>query len=419
MAFLPGTLFAQELPRPSMARHQDQSHTLPTDYNMKLGPVLFNFNSSLGAEYVDNVGLSTSGSVSDFLLTPTVGIQASWPVTQVNTLTLSTSLGYTKYLTHPQYDTSHVLVSPDSRFSFDVYVGDFKINLHDDFSYQQDPVGEAALSNVVNFDRFQNVAGVTTLWDLNKVLVTLNYDHINFISSNIQNLNGSHVPNPGALDYTADQVSASAELHISSTFMTGLEAAGSVRSYDQFSGDYTGFSAGPFMKLQVTDHIKAMLSGGYRYQVSPANNLGPGQLMLPGTVMPSSGGVNSDSYYADLTLDHEVNKYYIERLSLGHDIELGLLGEQSEISYVNYTSSWHVNKRLNLALTLGYQNVNELGGLVGVSSYDFVTAGVQASFPVTKSISGAVYYQFNDKLANAAIQNYQQNRVGVILTYHF
>lgn len=386
---------------------------------MKLGPVLFNFNSSLEADYVDNVGLSTAGSVSDFLLTPEVGIDASWPVTTMNTLTLSTSLGYTKYLIHPQYDTSHILVSPNSRLSFDIYVGDFKINLHDDFSYQQDPVSEAALSNVVNFDRFQNVAGITVLWDLNKVLLTLNYDHINFISYNIQNTNGTFAPNPNALDYTADQVSASAEFHISSTFITGVEAAASVRSYDQFSGDYTAFSAGPYMKIQVTDHIKAELSGGYRYQGSPSNTLGPGQVVLPGTFMPGSGGVNSDSYYVDLTLDHEVNKYYLQRLSLGHDLQLGLLGEQSDISYVNYTSSWHVNKRLNLALTLGYQDVSELGGLVGVSSYNFFNAGIQASFPVTKSISGAAYYQFNDKLANAANQSYQQNRVGMILTYHF
>ena len=43
-ALLSGSLFAQELPRPSMAR-EETKNTLPTDYNMKVGPVLLNFTA--------------------------------------------------------------------------------------------------------------------------------------------------------------------------------------------------------------------------------------------------------------------------------------------------------------------------------------------------------------------------------------
>ena len=419
---------AQELPRPSMARQDQKDTSLPTDYNMKVGPVLLNFTASVEADYEDNIGLTNNGNLSDFLITPEVGIQAQWPVTQTNTLTLSTSIGYTKYLIHPQFDQSNVIVAPDSALSFDVYTGDFKFNFHDAFSVQQDPVDEAALSNIVNFDRFENIAGVGVLWDLNKVILNLNYDHINFISSDLQTYTGQDINDPGALDYSADQVSTSAELHVSSTLIFGVEAAGSIREYNDSSGDYDQVSAGPYAKVQITDHIKAEASGGFQYINSPRNtSIATTQDAVIG---PAYGAGSDSGFYANLTLDHEVNKYFLQRLSGGHELELGLLAEESDVYYVNYSASWHVNSKLNLSLTLGYQDVTEKGGFVQASSFDYFSAAVQANFPVTKSISGALIYQFNDKVAdnntgtfNGATsfgdESYEQNRVGLLLTYHF
>ena len=407
---------AQELPRPSMAR-EDQKNALPTDYNMKVGPVLLNFTGSVEGDYIDNIGLVNSGAKSDFLITPEVGIDARWPVTELNTLSLSTSIGYTKYLIHPEFDTSNVLISPDSVLSFDIYTGDFKINIHDSFSYQQDPVDEAALSNIVNFDRFENIAGVSVLWDLNKVILNLSYDHISFVSTGLQTATGANLPDPGALDFTADQVSGSAEFHFSSTFIVGLEAAASDRVYNDYDGDYTQLSAGPYFKVQITDHIKAQVSGGYEYIDSPANSFSP--IQQQNVLGPGYGGGHNSSYYFNVTLDHEVNKYFLQRLSLGHELELGLLGEENDDSYINYSASWHVNSHLNLALTLGYQDVSEYGGLINAASFDFFSAALQANFPVTKSLSGAIIYQFNEKSAELVDQSYDQNRIGFLLTYHF
>ncbi len=79
------------------------------------------------------------------------------------------------------------MIAPDSVLSFDVYIGDFKINFHDQFSYQQDPASIGSLSNVVNFNRFQNIAGIGGVWDLNKLILTLSYDHINFFSDSLEN----------------------------------------------------------------------------------------------------------------------------------------------------------------------------------------------------------------------------------------
>ena len=61
LAITASSAVAQELPRPSMAR-MDEKNPLPTDYNIKLGPVLFNFTASVEGDYNDNIGLTNSGA---------------------------------------------------------------------------------------------------------------------------------------------------------------------------------------------------------------------------------------------------------------------------------------------------------------------------------------------------------------------
>ncbi len=412
------SLFSQELPRPSMARHETVA-TLPSDYNIKAGPVLLNVNGSVEGEYVDNIALTHTGTKSDFIITPQIGLEAKWPVTVTNTLRFSTSLGYSKYLIHPQYDTSHLLVAPDSLLSFDVYVGDFKINLHDQFSYQQDPSSVGSLSNVVNFSRFQNIAGVGVLWDLNKLLLTLNYDHINFISTELQGVNGNNFANASRLNYMADQVSASASYSVTSTAAVGLEAAASTRYYDHYDVVDNGLSVGPFVRIKVTPNIKLSASGGFQTVSTSSGNLTPAITGAPNSVSPVMGAGTTNGYYANLTLDHRLNQYYTDRFSAGHEIDVDVFSQQSDLTYVTYTSSWKVNSSLNLALTLNYQDVHANGGGIATGSYEDFMAGLQASFPVTKSVSGAVLYQFNDKFGAASAQSYLQNRVGFILNYHF
>jgi len=408
----------QELPRPSMARHED-TNTLPTTYNMKLGPVLFDVTGSIDSEFNDNIGLTNSNKQSDFLITPEVGLGIRWPVTESNTLSFNTSIGYTRYIEHSQYSSADVLVSPDSELAFNLFVGDFKFTFHDDFSYQQDPVNEGAFSNVVTFDRFENDAGVTGVWDMNEIVLTLAYDHINLFSTGIQDSNGNNLPDTNLLDFSADQVSASAEFHVTSTLSGGIEAAASMREYDYLDGDYTQLSVGPFARVQITQYLRAQASAGYQTFHSPGDMLTAGQILPANVYTPGSSAGTQNSWYADLTFDHQVNQYFIHHLSLGHQLELGLLGDTSEVYYANYTASWKVNSFLNLALTLGYQDANEKGALVDVSNYSMFNAGVQASFPITKSISGALLYQFNDKFASDDAQSYEQNEVGLNLTYQF
>ena len=403
-----------------MAQHAAVG-SLPSDYNMKVGPVLLNLNGSLETDYVDNIALTENGTKSDIIVTPQIGITAAWPITASNTLRLNTSLGYSKYMIHPQYDTSHLLVAPDSVLSFDLYVGDFKINFHDQFSYQQDPSTVGSLSNVVNFSRFENIAGIGVIWDLNKLILTLNYDHINFVSTDLQSVDGSTLNQASNLSYSADQFSASAAYSVTSTVTAGVEGAASLRYYDHFDIEDNALSVGPFMRVEVTPDFKISASGGYQTESTDSGNLTPAELAQPNTVLPVLGVGTTNSYYANLTLDHRLNKYYTDRLSAGHELELDVFSQQSDVTYVTYTSSWKVNSGLNMTLSLNFQDVSSpsSNNSLATGTYDLFDAAVQANFPVTKSISGAILYQFSDKFNTLAEQGYEQNRVGLILNYHF
>src|SRR5437879_12654097 len=192
--FLVCTLFgtlpalAQDAVRPSLAgeeaaeaRRQDIEH-IP--YNLMTGAVKYRISATLGLEYDENVNLSETRPQSDFIIHPQVTINALWPVTQLNTLRLDIGLGYAFYLDHSSQDTNGVLLTPGSQLALDVFVGDFRINFHDRFSLQQDPISELQLSNVIDYGRFENYAGVSVLWDLNKAVATLGYDHYLYVSTN-------------------------------------------------------------------------------------------------------------------------------------------------------------------------------------------------------------------------------------------
>jgi len=411
---------AQELPRPSLAAHDD-NNTLPTTYNLKVGSVLFDITGSVDTEFNDNIGLNHNNAASDFIVTPEVGIGLRWPVSETNTLSFNTSIGYTHYFEHSYLDSESILVAPNSALTFDVFVGDFKIDFHDDFSYQQDPVNEGAFSNVATFDRFDNDAGVEVTWDLNQIVLTLGYDHITFVATGIQDESGNNYSDTDQLNFGADQLSASAEFHVTSTLSGGVEATASRRNYDYLDGDYNQATLGPFAHVQITQYLRASASAGFEYVSTPNNSL-PANSILPANVFTPGSGYSSghqDDWYADLTLDHQVNQYFIHHLSIGHQNEIGLLGDDEDAYYADYTASWKVNTFLNLAFTLSYQNVDEQGALVDVSNYSLFNAGIQASFPITHSLTGALIYQFNDKFADDSAQEYQQDEVGLNLTYQF
>ena len=107
------------------------------------------------------------------------------PVTEKNTLDFSIDTGYTSYVQHPELD--RYFIQPGSELSFDLNVGHIVVNFHDRPSIAQNSYQDPTISGG-DYTRFENDAGFVANWDMNKLLLRLGYDHLDYITLNSSNL---------------------------------------------------------------------------------------------------------------------------------------------------------------------------------------------------------------------------------------
>jgi opacity protein-like surface antigen len=423
---------AQDAVRPSLAgeaaaeARKQSIDKIP--YNLQAGPMKFRFSATMGLEYNDNVNLAEDGSFTfpstigpitirtepqeDVILRPQVNINAIWPLTQLNTLRLDLGVGYSFYLDHSNYNTNAILISPNSQLAFDIFVGDFRINLHDRFSLQQDPIAEIALSNVADYGRFENTAGVSVLWDLNQAVVTLGYDHYNFVAIN---------DDFDYLDRNADIFSGSIGFTPTSMMTVGVEGNVVDTYYDQnILNDSWTYSAGLFLETQITSNLKIRIAGGYQW-----------------IDFDNTGLVNDahdlDDYYANLVISHRVNSVFTHNLAIGHESTLGVNSNYVKLSYVRHTANWNIFYHTLFSTELFYEKADDSGGqgvsllIPGVPIINPFAAehvhryggALTLGYQLTPHVTLGLRYQYTQKDSDQPLRDYRQNRVAIDGTYSF
>jgi hypothetical protein len=422
---------AQDAIRPSLAGEasaEARSQAIENiPYNLQLGPMKLRFSATLGFEYNDNVNLSEDASAvfpstigpilvttqqeSDFIIRPQVNLSLLWPITQLNTFKLDLGIGYAFYMDHSEYDTNDVLLSPGSQIAFDIFVGDFRINIHDRFSLEQDPVSELALSNVADYGRFQNSAGISVLWDLNAAVVTMGYDHYNFIATNDRF---------EYLDRAAEMFTGSIAFTPNSTMTVGLEGAFVDTYYDQnILNDSQSYSVGAFLETQVSSHVKLRVAGGYQ-NIDFDNT---GLVNDPNDV---------EDYYANALLSHRVNSVLTHSLSAGHETQLGINSNFITLNYVRHTATWNILYHTLLTTELFYEDAEDSGGggpliVPGVPIFNPFAAehieryggALSLGYQLTPHVTLGFRYQYTQKESDLPLRDYSQNRVSLDGTYSF
>jgi len=424
---------AQDAIRPSLAgeasaeARRQSIDKIP--YNLELGPIKFRFSATMGVEYNDNINLAEDGSVfaltpsgpvllethsqSDFIFRPQINLNALWPITQLNTLKLDIGVGYAFYLDHSNYNTNGILLTPGSQLAFDIFVGDFRINIHDRFSLEQDPVSEIALSNVADYGRFQNSAGVAVLWDLNQAVVTLGYDHYNYIATNDLF---------EYLDRNADIFSGTIGFTPTASMTVGLEGSVVDTYYDQHVlNDSLTYSVGLFLETQVTNNLKLRVAGGYQH------------------IDFDDGGLVNDphdlnDYYANALLTHRVNSVLTHNLSVGHETQLGVNSNYVKLNYVRHTATWNILYHTLLSTELFYEDADESGGsgllflpTPGLPNINPFAAehihryggALTLGYQLTPHVTLGLRYQYTQKDSDQPLRDYRQNRIGLDGTYSF
>ncbi len=411
------SLNAQDAIRPSLAgqeaydaRQEDVSR-IP--YNLLLGPVRFRVGATVGVEYNDNINYAEVNTQDDVIVTPNLTLDMLWPVTQLNTLRLDLGLGYSFYLDHSDNNTDYLLVAPKSQLAFDIFVGDFRIDLHDRMSLQQDPVQEGALSNVVDYGRFENTAGLSVLWDLNKLLLQVGYDHYNFIATN---------SDFDYLNRNAEMVGASAAFIVNPTVTVGVEGNAVWTRYDNNSTSNVGelndnedYSVGGFVEASITNNLKVRAAGGYQWIDFDQNFVtfffGPFALNFP-------DHKDLADYYANLLISHRINAQISQTLSAGHENQLGVNSNYITLNYVRHAVSWNILRNTLLTTEFFFEDAEESGGVIN-ENFQRLGGAVTLGYQLTPHVTLGLRYQGTTKDSDVFLRDYNQNRVSVDGTYSF
>jgi hypothetical protein len=369
-------------------------------YNLKLGPVALRVGAQFSVEATDNVR-NTSGdnARSDLIFRPQANLGLFWRVTAKNSLNLSVGAGYVKYLRTARYDG--FFVTPDSDLSFDVYVGDFKINLHSRFSYSQEVLGDPTVSGTGRLSRFENTSGVDVLWDLNQFVLTAGYDHAAYLPTESRFSQFARESDLGSL---------SGALRVRPDLYVGLQVGGGATRYDNAAfGEITHFFSGPFVLVRLNEYDSLRLAGGY-VLYAPDHS----------TITNSASQLNA--FYFDLTLQQRLGRLLSHSLSVGRQIQSGFYTTGTDEYYARYGAAWQLFRKTSFTTSFSYQNIAypnfaRSGG--SHETIDYYGLGLTLSRPLAQRTTASVGYQFYFRDSSVKGNDYTQNRLVLTVAHAF
>ena len=405
--FFAGRLHGQESLRMSLAgdlaaQRQRQAASSIGYYNLLTGPVAWRFSTGLGVRYDDNIHQQSQNQQSDFIFRPNLNTQMHWPVTLRNSLDVSIGAGYSLYATHSELDQFYM--SPGSGLSFDIYAGNFVINVHDWISVTENNYQNPTARSTGNFARLENAVGTSALWDMNKVVSQAGYDHVNDISL------GSTQTTP---DATSDSWFLNAGVRVIPEVMAGVEGGFGLINYDQGQTaspqpNASQWNAGVFCKAQATEYINARLDVGYTVY-SPEATAGYPNLS------------SSASMYFQLLISHRVNQFLNYGLSAGRSTQSTFYGQAYDYYFVQFQPNWSILNNYSLTTPFWWKRGTQLYTQSGAASYDYdqYGAGINISHPITKKLSGTLGYQLVKETSGQSSLNYTVNIVSLNFSYQF
>ncbi len=395
---------AQDLQRNSLASTQAAEANRygisaeENNYNLKVGPVRFLASAFAGFEFNDNIGYSNTNRIADVAIRFGINLRTIWQITRLNALTFDLGLGFQRYLSHPDVIKGNVLIAPNSQLGFDVYIADiFRLNFHDRFEIRQDALDASTISNVLNFGRFLNTAGVTLVADLNTVIVTAGYDHFNWVSLSREF---------DYLERADEQFNASVSYTIAPRTFVGLEGTYSISNYRQNTlNDSSGYSIGPFLDWAVSPYLRLVLRGGFEHRSFERGGL-------------YGDTHNLDGWYGSIGITHRVNAYVTQTLSAGRTNELGFTSNFNTVYFVRYGVDWRANSQLTFHGEAFFEDVTTSGGSLeeALTRYGI---SLGASYQLTQRIGSSLRYSYTRKNSDNNANDYYQNRVTLDLNYRF
>jgi hypothetical protein len=349
-------------------------------------------------QWNDNISVSDQGSRDDVILRPSSQFDGSYPLTAWNQFRVKVGVGYEKYFKHDEY--SRLYLESGSELSFDAYVKDWWINVHDRFQYTHDPGKNPGVAGVSRYGGLDNKAGLTGTWDLQDVVATFGYDHQNYFSSS---------SSYKYMDRASELLSARGGFKLRPRLTAGLEGTGSFTAYDEpVLNDSQGYSAGGYLEWQPGEVLRAELHAGYAaYYFDQTSRV--------------VKATDQDSWYVGLSISHAVTDWMTYSLGAGHELRLGVQADTIEASNARLNFQWQLVKDLSLNTAFSYEHGQQGQGQAALvdETYDHFGASLGVSRNLTRRLSLAFSYRFTLRASGAASREYAQNLLELQATYQF
>ena len=392
---------------PSAAEERDK-------YNFALGPMRFSIAAGVGLEFNDNINLANKDRESDFIFRPSLTIDSSWKLSDLNTLHLGVELSYAKYFDHSENDTDGVLISPTSELAFTFEIGAVKVTLRDRGSYQEDTYNVPTLSDVIHYRRAENQAGVELDWALNQnVVVVGGYDHFNL---------WTYDDEFSADERAVDTFFLKPSFQVTPTVKLGVVGAFSAINFDEDTRqDGTNVLVGPFIEWKLSEVMTFYVEGG----VQDLNFDGSSSFdrdFLKGLSSDErtlfKDDEDSSAWYVKFELNHQANDYFSQRLSGSKTSEIGIGSNFYELYHIEYGADWkNFFANTEFSPTFFYEHYETSG--FGGEEADRFGAAIGIRYNLTNSITLGLDYRFIWKDSNLEDADYYQNLAFLSLYYKF
>jgi hypothetical protein len=370
------------------------------DYTFKYGDFRSLISATADAAWNDNINLTKSGPLDDYILTPSLRVTSSYPVTQDNVLFFDISIGYSRYLKHPNYSTFNLNSSSGTGVSFDIGIKDVTINLHDWMHYSQDAAQNSTVANTGNYGTFDNSAGLSASWDLNQVTLSAGYDHANVLSTSAE----------------FDGITHQSELFfVRSGFLlhpqvtVGLESTATLTTYKQnVFNNNDAYTIGAYATFSPDSALHITARGGYttyKFQQDSA----------------SLRTSDQNSYYAALNVNHQPLDWLSYSLDAGHEVQLGTQSDLTEDWYLRPSVTWKFIKKVEFNTAFFYEHGQQgLGNVFGnlTENYDWYGGEFTVNHDLTSRLTIGMNYRLTIRSSDISNNEYTQNLVGLHLTYH-
>ena len=394
--------YAQGERRESLAGEKAEERAkleeLPNTYNLHLSRISYSIGVNLRTEFSDNAFYTKVNRKNDFAIRPEARFKGTYPITDINSLTMSLGVGYA-YHTFKELNGDSPLINPDSELALLVYSGNFRFRLSDRFSYQETlyygssidyKTGDFInLNNLGVAQRFKNNAGLMVDWDLNDLVLNFAYSHENFISfTEVLNY----------LTRASEKVTVVANLYATPKIRYGLESEASWNDYETKTlPDHWRTRVGPFLDVPVTPVFNFRVGAGY-------------ETVLFASTAKYSADISD--YYAYGRVAHRFNQFLTYGLSAGHENQLGWSAANNSQTYVRLNFQWFFLRQIELSNFFSMGLANEYGGPYR-EEYSYYQPGLQLGWHVTKRSTVRFSYTFTQKDSANLLRNYYENRLSL------